>query len=455
MGINAALAVTRFGLGASPGEIDLARPDPNRWLESQLTPNAAASFDDQRLHSSQYHFKAFFDARIVRSQERSSAGTPEVNPEAAMAFGRHIRETTIAEVSARLDFGSQTPAPFHERLTRFWANHFSVSGLKFQVAAIAGAYEREAIRPNILGSFADLADAAIFHPAMLVYLDNWQSVGPESRAGRRRNRGLNENLAREVLELHTVSPAAGYTQDDVTEFARALTGWTIGNPRIGSDRPGETLFLELTHEPGRRTVLNKRYNDTGGNQARTILRDLSGHPATASHIATKLAQHFVSDTPPPHLVARLKSTFLDTGGELKALYAALIDSPEVWSGKQEKVKTPDELLTSTSRMLGLSAVFAGQPRDVFESLAQRPFAAPSPEGWPDEADAWLGPDSLTKRIEWARQVSLRRSGIDARDFLDEALGALASEETRQAIARAESGAQALTLALMSPEFQRR
>ncbi|MEO0817352.1 MAG: DUF1800 family protein [Pseudomonadota bacterium] len=455
MGLNAAIAVTRFGLGGTEGEIRTAEADPVGWLQRQLTPTAFGTFKDNGLLSAQEHVMAFFDHRVIRQQSRRSSAPPDMNPAGVASFGRHIRQTLIKEVSARSDFGSTTQAPFHERLTRFWANHFSVSSQKFQVAAMAGAYEREAIRPNILGSFADLAEAAIFHPAMLVYLDNWQSVGPNSRAGRRRDIGLNENLAREVLELHTVTPASGYTQDDVTEFARALTGWTLGNPRIASDQLGETLFLGLTHEPGSRTVLQKRYSDAGGEQARSIVRDLARHPATASHIATKLARHFVADAPPPALIDRLATAFLQSDGDLMALYNALLTAPEAWVRQQEKVKTPDDLLTSTSRMIGLTSVFAGEPRDVLESFAQLPFNAPSPEGWPDTKDAWIGPDSLNKRIEWARRVSSRQSSTDARDFLEQALGDLVSSETRQAVIRAESGTQGLTLALMSPEFQRR
>jgi len=455
MGLDAAIAVTRFGLGARMGEIESVGTDSAGWLRGQLDPSAPPSFPDRSLLSSAAHLQAFFDARIVRREARGRSATPEVDPEAVRLFSRHVRRTLISEIAARSRFGEETDAPFHERLTRFWSNHFSVSSRKFQVAALAGAYEREAIRPHILGRFPDLAEAAIFHPAMLVYLDNWQSIGPNSRVGRRRNLGLNENLAREVLELHTVTPSAGYTQADVTEFARALTGWTIGNPRLGNSQIGETIFASRIHEGGQRMLLGKRYNAAGEQQARAMVRDLSLHLSTASNVASKLARHFTRDDPPASLVERLKQRFLETEGNLADVCLALVESPEAWDSSQGKLKTPDDLLTSASRILGLQSVFAGEPRDVFDSFAQIPFSAPSPEGWPDAASAWIGPDSLSKRIEWAQRLGQRHVGIDARKLLTEALGDLVSTETRQSVARAESDAQGLALALMSPEFQRR
>jgi len=460
MTLKAAIAATRFGLGAAEGEIETAADDPKGWLLGQLSPAAAARFPDDGLKSSREHviaLQAYFAGRGRRRRGRDAATdeAPQFDPDKVKAFRRAVRATVLAEVTARTTFGAATTASFHERLVRFWANHFTVSGLKATTATLAGAYEREAIRPNILGSFADLARAAVFHPAMLVYLDNWRSIGPNSRAGRRAGRGLNENLAREALELHTVTPAAGYDQRDVTEFARALTGWTVGGGRLRRAPKGETAFAEFLHEPGARTILGRRYAESGRDQAQAILKDLCARAETARNIAFKLARHMIADAPPPALVDRLASVFIRTDGDLPSLYAALLDAPEAWAPEARKVKTPDEVLTSTARLMGLPAVFAGDPRGVFESLAQRPFAAPSPEGWPDEADAWLGPDALMKRVEWANRVAARADGLDARDMLAAALGARATEATLTAVARAESGAQALALALMSPDFQRR
>ncbi|MEM8921072.1 MAG: DUF1800 family protein, partial [Pseudomonadota bacterium] len=355
----------------------------------------------------------------------------------------------------RTSYATTTENAFHERLVRFWSNHFTVAATSPQTRLVVGAYEREAIRPNILGRFTDLAQTAIFHPGMLIYLNNAQSVGPNSRAGKRRGRGLNENLAREVLELHTVTPASGYTQADVTAFAKALTGWLVGNHRIERNRIGRSVFSDLLHEPGRQTILGKRYSDTGGEQAKSIVEDLCASPHTAKNIAYKLARHFVADIPPETLVDKLSASFLETGGDLKTLYTKLIQSDEAWKAEPRKVKTPDELIISTGRLIGLQRVLAGDARRVFESFAQIPFTAPSPEGWPDDAAAWTGPDALMKRIEWANRIGEQNSTLDARQLLDAALGARASDAAIQAVMRAESPSQAFALALMSPDFQMR
>lgn len=449
MTTEAAIAAVRFGLGAGPGEIDdISRATPKHWLDKQLSFNAGKTFPGDKLKSSKEDLGAILNLYAARARGNR-------NQEIMRQVRLLIRDSIVPEITARCLFASRTPAPFHERLTQFWSNHFSISTKSTQLAAIAGAYEREAIRPNILGSFNDLLHAAVLHPAMLLYLDNMQSFGPNSRVGRRSGRGLNENLAREVMELHSLSSTGGYSQADVTEFARALTGWSIGNPRFETERLGETVFFEPIHEPGTRTVMGKKYPDTGRDQALAVLDDLARNPHTAKHIATKLARHFTADTPSPSLVAKLTAAFLDSNGDLPTVYRTLIEAPEPWAPDLQKIKTPNELLTSAARMLDLQAVFAGRPKDVFDSLAQRPFSAPSPQGWPDTADAWLGPDSVMKRVEWANQVAGRAPVVDARAFLDEALGPLVSGETRQTVARAESRSQALVLAMMSPEFQRR
>lgn len=451
MSTKASIACNRFGLGATEGDISRVSGDPEGWLSAQLESAATNEFRGNDLRSSDVLLSDLMQARKERRRAQQS-GTEE---NAAKSMSRLVRGTIRKEVAARTMLGAQTSYPFHERLARFWANHFTVAAKNPQTTIIVGAYEREAIRPHILGTFEDLALSAIFHPGMLIYLDNVQSIGPNSRIGRRRDRGLNENLAREVLELHTVTPQSGYTQDDVTELARALTGWTVGNARFRDENIGRTIFADRLHETGTRRVLSNRYTDTGDAQATKIISDLCKSRYTAQHIAHKLAKHFTADTPPSRLVDELEMTFLETGGDLNSLYSVLINAPEAWVATPQKVKTPDDLLTSTSRLMGINAVFAGDPRSVFTSLAQQPFTAPSPKGWSDSADDWIGPDALSKRIEWANRVALRNQDIDARTFLGNGLGAMVSEATAQAVARAESPSQALTLALMSPDFQRR
>lgn len=450
MTVQGAIAVTRFGLGAQPGEIDRASEKPKAWLLAQLKVEPASHPAFKNLASSA---QAYLVAERYRQNRKGVLG-PALEAVTA-SHAKTVREIFNAELKARSIYAAQTDAPFHERLTRFWSNHFSISARSRNIRLLSGAYEREAIRPHITGRFYDLAVQAIFHPAMLVYLDNVSSTGPASRRGLKRRRGLNENLAREVMELHTVTPAARYDQSDVTEFAKALTGWTIARSRDAQKIAGITVFKNSLHEPGRRSVLGQSYGGKGKSQARDILKSLCQRPETAQNIAVKLAQHFVSDTPPDALAKSLKDTFLKTDGDLTALYKTLIKSSETWREPAEKVKTPEELFISTARMVGLKNVFPKRVNDSYDNLAQRPFTAPTPAGWPDKAEAWLGPNALSKRIEWASELSARLQGVDARDFLRAALGARLSAGTLKSVSRAESPQQAMVLALMSPEFQRR
>ncbi len=340
---------------------------------------------------------------------------------------------------------------------------------KAATAPLVGPFEEEAIRPNIFGRFADLLGAAETHPAMLLYLDQATSIGPDSRAaqyfgGRRRGvgaqkpkgpRGLNENLAREILELHTVGVDGGYAQADVTEFARALTGLSVGGERDGG-RLGEAVFREVAHEPGARTVMGVRYGPGGREQLAAILSDLAAKPQTARFVCGKIARHFVSDTPPPALTERLERTWMASGGDLAAVAAALVDSPEAWDPTPAKFKTPYEFLISSWRAAG------GAPRDVtilapaLSSLGQKPFGAPSPKGWPEDAAVWAAPDAVIKRMAWAQAFAARATADrDPDDLAAQALGGRLRPQTATAIARAESRAEGFALLLMSPEFQRR
>ena len=248
---------------------------------------------------------------------------------------------------------------FLERWVRFWSNHFTVGFRKFETTGLVGAFEREAIRLNAFGSFSELLEAATLHAAMLVYLDNFRSVGPSTRIAKMRGNGLNENLAREVLELHTLGIDGGYTQEDVEAFAKALTGWTIAMPTFGRSKAGSVMFVARMHEPGRKNVLGKTYRESGAGEATSILRDLSAHPSTARHIATKLVQHFVSDRPPESAIGKVEAVFRDTNGDLTELARAVIDLDEAWEAEPQKLKTPEELLISSARGLGGFAVFGG------------------------------------------------------------------------------------------------
>ncbi len=452
MSLDAAIAATRFGLGARGTEIADPPADPRAALKAQLA--ASSAFDAGDLVSSAEALTTALAA--LRAPRRTPPETPPDDPtDDPRAKLAPVLDIYADEIAARTRFAATTTAGFRERLVRFWSNHFTVAAVKPPLLALAGAFEREAIRPHVAGRFADMLLAAESHPAMLIYLDNHISVGPATRVATRRNLGLNENLARETLELHTLGVDGGYSQADVEELAKAITGWTVGGRHVGRDRSGEFVFAAPMHEPGARRVLGRRYADGGVDQGRAILDDLARHPATARHVATKLARHFVADAPDAASVAALERVFLDTDGDLGAVSAAVVDLDAAWAPAQRKMKTSEEFLISAMRALAIPALPPRRLGGVFRALGQRPFAAPSPAGWPDDAAAWAGPDAIKKRLEWAAAVAARVGPRRPESFLDNALGDLASAATRQAVARAESGAQGLALALMSPEFQRR
>ncbi len=364
----------------------------------------------------------------------------------------------------RARLAATTPAGFRERWALFWANHFTVSGVKLITSMLVGPFEQEAIRPRVFGRFEDLLVASTGHQGMLVYLDQIQSVGPRSPAAeflKRRPRpgvggGLNENLAREILELHTVGVDGGYSQADVTEFARALTGWSVGGPREVVSQQGEYLFRMPAHEPGARTVMGRTYGAAGPDQGVRILKDLAAHPATARHLCRKIARHFVADDPPPALVARLTETWTRTGGGLGHVAETLINAPEAWEPAPAKLKTPYEFLVSRWRAIG------GQPGAIehlappLKALGMQAFSPPSPKGWSDEAITWAAPDAIIKRMTWAEGFSaIVAADLDPDATAAGALDARLSEPVRKAVARAESRQEALSILLMSPEFQRR
>jgi len=337
-----------------------------------------------------------------------------------------------------------------ERLVWFWSNHFCVNA---DATVMAGGYEREAIRPNVLGRFVDMLQAAEAHPAMLLYLNNALSVGPNSVAGINRDRGINENLAREILELHTLGVRTGYSQADVTSFAKILTGWTIRETVSDPDHGGEFVFLRRAHEPGPQTVIGRDYPDNGVEQGRAVLVDLARHPATARHIATKLARHFVADEPPPALVDRLATRFLDTEGDLREVARALIAAPEAWTPEQAKIKRPAEWIVAGLRATGRSGDI-GRIVGGLNLLGEPLWRPPSPKGFPDDNAAWL--QGLAQRLDIANTVAQRLGDqLDPAAVAEAAIGPLASAETRRAIASAESKPQALTMLLMAPEFLRR
>jgi len=357
------------------------------------------------------------------------------------------------EAEARLQAAVDSDEPFRERLVWFWGNHFTVSGRKAVAIGMAGAHEREAVRPHVTGRFADMLHAAVSHPGMLFYLDNYSSVGSKSRRGTYSARGLNENLAREILELHTIGVDGGYTQQDVREFAKMLTGWTFA--RAYYDNAGEFAFRKDFHEPGPKTLLGVTYEEAGEDEARAALDRLARAPATARHVATKLARHFLADTPRDDAIARLEKVFLDTDGDLAAVSQALIELPEAWDPVQHKVKNHQEYVVAVMRAVGGDAD-TGMLFETLTSFGQLPFMAPSPAGWPDVSTAWVDPDSALRRARFAAYIaSERHAGLDPMRVARDTIGGLASDETLARVAGADNAEQALALVLASPNLQRR
>jgi uncharacterized protein (DUF1800 family) len=379
------------------------------------------------------------------------------NDAAANAVAPEIREPPLprrliqAEAKARFDAAATADIGFVERLVWFWSNHFCISADK--IVSMVGPYEREAIRPHVLGSFADLLLAAESHPAMLFYLDNVQSMGANSIAGINRDKGLNENLAREILELHTLGVRSGYSQTDVTSFAKVLTGWTWIAP-IEPDHGGEFIFAKRLHEPGGQIVLGKRYADSGMDQGRAVLADLARHPATAQHVAQKLARHFVADEPPPALVDKLTKTFRDSDGSLKDVAKTLVTTDESWTAPRQKLKPPAEWIAGVLRLTRTQNVTPiGRIMVAQASLGAPLWRPPAPNGYPDTESAWL--DGVPRRLDIANEFAGRAPSVDPLELLENSIGPLAARDTRETIARAESRKQALALLVMTPEFLRR
>jgi uncharacterized protein (DUF1800 family) len=463
----AAIAVNRFGLGARPGEPLPA--DPRGWLAEQADPTRGAY---QPLPAALAHQpdSATLAAGLAAHQRALRDASDADKPAVRKQYSEQIRDTYRSAVDARVTSALTTGTPFVERLVHLWANHFAVSIEKRPVALLAGSFEYEAIRPHVLGRFEDMLVAAERHPAMQLFLDQPRSVGPDSPAAERaalRNpgsrRGLNENLAREIMELHTLGARTGYTQSDVTEFARALTGWSLGAMNASSANgpddptpPGQFVFRARLHEPGARTVMGKQYAQSGEAQPLAVLHDLAASRATAHRVANKLARHFVADSPPPALVERLANVFSDTGGDLPSVYRALAGSPEAWAPAPAKFKTPWDWTISSLRGLGRTDLQGVRAAPLFTQLGQPVWRPGSPAGYDDIAASWAAPDALVRRVEIAQRLASHASAtLDARALGPQLLAGSLSDATAGAVARAESAQTALALLLVSPDFLRR
>lgn len=470
---DATIALNRFGLGARPDEAVPAAP--KRWLLDQLDhyaprPVAIAAAPASRAVAVQLA-DYLAQTRQMRQAGATAPAAGERDPVAdARRFARQQgTDFYTAAVGARATAALVTPAPFAERLVHFWANNFAVSADKLTVVGLAPTLEFEAVRPHLMGKFVDMLGAVERHPAMLLYLDQAQSVGPNSPLGSRASRfgtrtvGLNENLAREILELHTLGARTGYTQGDVTEFARAMTGWTVaglgrgaGARLSGADgEVGQFRFAPALHEPGERTIMGRRYAQEGEAQAQAVLDELAVHPATARHLATKLARHFAGDVPPPAMVARLEAAFLRSGGDLPSVYRAIVESPETWAAGTVKFRTPWEWSIGCLRALGYREVPALPTVGLLAQLGQPLWRPGSPAGFDDIGASWAGPDAVLRRVEAAERLASRAGPVDARALAPKLFPGSVDAGLAQALARADSPGQALALLLVSPPMMRR
>ncbi|MBA8878200.1 DUF1800 domain-containing protein [Phyllobacterium myrsinacearum] len=455
---TAAIAVNRFGLGKRASEpfpaeprrwlldqIAEYEPHPSAFTQLQTTPEIATNYADDR----QKLQALAGDERIALQQELNKAA----------------RLLYRSEIEARGLNALQTPTPFMEALVHFWSNHFAVSADNPPMLSLAGAFEREAIRPHITGHFTDLLFAVEQHPAMLIYLDQIRSAGPDSPLAARAKRrnadklpGINENLAREIMELHTVGVGSGYTQKDVTEFALALTGWSAGRMggKADTNEAGVFQYRPGLHQPGDRLIRHRVYGATGEDQAGAVLKDLASDPATAKHIATKLCRHFISDTPPHAVVNRVSKAFLASDGNLPTVYEALVQAPQAWTSQSSKIKTPWEWLVSAMRGLDYPDLGKANFANLLDQLGQPVWLPRSPAGYDDIAASWLAPDALVRRVEVSQRLAAKADrSLKPQELADNLLGNALTDTTATEINRAESIQTGVALLLVSPDFQRR
>ncbi len=486
--------LNRLAFGPSPQDrAELLRLGAAEWLDRQLHPESIDDSAVERrlealptLHRSTAELFRDYPPLAVRANRAGvDLSSPKARAElmAAVEPDELPRQIGLELASAKLIRAVESRRQLQEVLVDFWFNHFNVSAEKGRVRWMLTSYERDAIRPHVFGRFRDLLGATARHGAMLFYLDNWLSV----REGfeHRRAKGLNENYARELLELHTVSVDGGYTQEDVREVARAFTGWSIA---LKPSRLGEFVFRREAHDEGEKVVLGTRLSPNGGvSDGERVLDLLARHPATARHIALKLCRKFVADEPPAPLVERIAQVFLSTDGDLRAVYRAIFTSPELFSEQAyaSKTKTPFELAASALRAAGGTVEVEPALIRALDRLGEPLYRAPAPTGWPERTEAWISSGALLSRINFGlalaygrlrgAEVELARlaEGVDLRDpdrvidrYAEALLGGPVSEHTR-AVIRAAVGAEAedgerrpvdvrivAGLMLGSPEFQK-
>lgn len=445
-----ALGIIRFGLGLRPESASaVGLPALMEDLDRASVPAQISRFATKLDREAAR-------AAIVRKQRANDMGDfAEERKQINQADARDALADLRADIARRV----AEPIGFRQRLVDFWANHFAADSRGGRFRGARASYIEEAIRPHVAGNFATLLRAAALHPVMQNYLTQNRSVGPFSRVGRRTGRGLNENLARELLELHTLGVQGRYTQDDVTQMARLLTGITF-------DLDRGYKFDERIAEPGLIEIFGKRYGGRPVQESHVFeaLDDLARHPDTAAHLAGKLARHFVADDPDPQMVAHMQASFLDSGGELRALYHAMLDHPGAWAPPLRKTRSPLNWVAAGLRASGVSAAQLqalnnrAVRRDLhipLQLMGQPHEAVPSPAGYDDSADAWITPQAMAARIDWAVGLANRLPAApDPRAFVTSAMGDLASPALIRAARGAETRAEGVAVILASPDFNR-
>lgn len=454
MTFDPTIAAVRFGTGLSPV---FARPAAIGELFAEL--DARSRFRIATFTAAQPTMKQMSDAA---AEQRKAAGTDELEAktEAAKALRQQAAEVQAEAMRATIARFVEADHGFAERLTDFWADHFTVVARRTAERHLVSSYVEEAVRPYIGGRFIDMLGSVMTNSLMLLYLQQVQSMGPESRMGLQRGRGINENLAREMLELHTLGVEGSYSQADVRSLAELLTGLTYNGVQ-------GFFYDERMAEPGAETVLGVTYDAADGiPNILAAIEDLALHPDTARHLSLKIATYFVGKDPDPAIVDAMAARYLATDGQLQAVYAAMFEHPAAWSRELRQVKSPLLFITSALRALGVSGVDVMEMnrRNMFRTVTSpmrvmgQEWQTPvGPDGWPDDGTDWVTPQGVAGRINWAMTVPLellRRDMPDPRIFVQTALGDLATQDVIFAASAAETKFEGVGIVLSAPAFQR-
>lgn len=439
--MNHYFAANRFGYGAKISQQLNSEQSVADYLLSQLAGNLLE--EQGKLPSSDEISNMLMAQRMAKkaAEEKGEVGK----------FNQH-RQVYLEYSGASVNALLNTDNDFAWRVVDFFSNHFSVSAQGRVMTALAPTLEREAIIPHINGTFSDMLMAVETHPAMLVYLNNEKSFGPNSKVGKRRDKGFNENLAREILELHTLGVNGGYQQADVKSLALAITGWSVYHPT--KEKKTGFNFREKGHEPGKKALLGKSYSQLGFEQGKAMLADLAKEIATIHHLCYKLARHFIADSPSDRAVYAMEQCWKANNGNIPKVLEAMIIHSDAQIPKRLKFKTGREFMISALRASGITSLKAKKAVGSLSLLGQQPFKAGSPKGYSDKEMDWNGPSALMTRIEWTNQVS-KKYRHDIEPLIIRVFAQHSNEDHIKAVKRAESKQQAVALALLSPEFLRR